>query len=610
MKISSLKNIFPSASNALLALLSAILLILSFPDFEFWFLAWIALVPLFFAVEREKRFWRKSFFLGWIFGTVFFFGTCWWLTFAPITYARFPAWLAYVLMFCVALVVGFFPAVFSALFSILLKRFGDYAILSASFLWTAAEFLRFLITGNNWNEIGYSQAFYITESITQAITVGGAYLAGFQLLVFNTFIFSAVFLLNKNRTKSSLKSTIIVFSLLAYIYPLISIIFLVLDKKLRKLWWRKKLWQKVRLKVLAPFLFFLFLSISVFFLSTRSETFNNGFVRNNPSAFVIAVQPNVPMSGMQFDDWTRLRERHIQLAENAFDANVSGLVEEKTRVYSNSEDFEKDKKFFAELINKQIQEKPKIIIFPESPMIFMYSEDSEFRQFLTQFASKNNAHVLFNAAEPDGQSRRNFNSAVMINPNGEKIAQYDKIHLLPFGEFQPLPDFLASEIPAFVGSFSFGDEYDLIPFGDAKGGVMICFESHFGVLSREYVTRGADFLIEMTNDGYLGKTPVLRQHLANSVFRAVETNRPLLRVTNVGITAFINERGEVLDSAEVYAEASRVWTVSKSDGKQTFYVKYGEWFAWLCSIVSLALLFLSYFYKKPQVNAEIRTDNL
>jgi len=101
-------------------------------------------------------------------------------------------------------------------------------------------------------------------------------------------------------------------------------------------------------------------------------------------------------------------------------------------------------------------------------------------------------------------------------------------------------------------------------------------------------------LIEMTNDGYLGNTPVLRQHLANSVFRAVETNRPLVRVTNVGVTAFINERGEVLDAADVYAEATRVWTISKSDGAQTIYVKYGDWFAWACSLISLALMVFSF----------------
>jgi len=109
-------------------------------------------------------------------------------------------------------------------------------------------------------------------------------------------------------------------------------------------------------------------------------------------------------------------------------------------------------------------------------------------------------------------------------------------------------------------------------------------------LSREYVRNGADVLVEMTNDGYLGPTPVLRQHLANAVFRAVETNRPVLRVTNVGVTAYINERGQVLDEAPSYQEATRVWSVARSDGSQTFYVKYGDWFAWLSTIVTVILL--------------------
>jgi apolipoprotein N-acyltransferase len=99
-------------------------------------------------------------------------------------------------------------------------------------------------------------------------------------------------------------------------------------------------------------------------------------------------------------------------------------------------------------------------------------------------------------------------------------------------------------------------------------------------------------LIEMTNDGYLGPTPVLRQHLANAVFRAVETNRPVLRVTNVGITAYINERGEVIDPAPSYTEETRVWSVAKSDGLQTLYVRWGDWFAWVCVGVSFGLALL------------------
>jgi apolipoprotein N-acyltransferase len=533
MKISSLKNIFPSGKSALLTLLSAILLILSFPGFEFWFLAWFALVPLFFAIEREKEFWRKSFFLGWIFGTCFIFGTCWWLTFAPITYAQFPAILAYSLMFGVALIVGLFFAAFGAIFSVLLKKLGTYAIFAAPFLWTAAEFLRFSITGNNWNEIAYSQAFH--AFVKSFASIGGIYLVGFLVLLCNSTIgYGFIHLVNRK-----------IMSVFALIFCCV-------------------------------------LSLLIILLPLFSTLVKNNYQYIIPKqANVVAVQPNVPMSGIKYDDWTRLRERHVQLAENA----LQKIDEQRTNGDGQS----------------------TVIIFPESPMIFMYSEDSEFREFLTNFASRNNAYVLFNAAEPDGQSRHNFNSAVMINPKGEKIAQYDKIHLLPFGEFQPMPDFLASRIPAFVGSFSFGNEFDLIPFGEAKGGVMICFESHFGSLSREYARRGADFLIEMTNDGYLGNTPVLRQHLANSVFRAVETNRPLLRVTNVGVTAYINERGEVLDEADVYTEASRVWTVAKSDGKQTFYVKYGDWFAWLCSIVSIVLLIWSFILTQIRKGSETQS---
>ena len=87
---------------------------------------------------------------------------------------------------------------------------------------------------------------------------------------------------------------------------------------------------------------------------------------------------------------------------------------------------------------------------------------------------------------------------------------------------------------------------------------------------------------------------VLRQHLANAVFRAIETNRPVLRVTNVGITAYITENGTVLDPLPVYQEGTRVWTVSKSDGSQTFYVKYGDWFAWLCTIVTIMMSALGF----------------
>ncbi len=537
MKLASLKNVFPSAANAGLAIISAVLLILAFPDFEFWFLAWFALIPLFMAIEREKESWRKAFFTGWIFGTIFIFGTCWWLTFAPITYAKFPAPVAYLLMFFVSLTVGIFPAIFGAIFSVLLKRFGSYAILSAPFLWTFTEFLRYWLTGNNWNAIGYSQAFSFT---VQFASVGGVHLASFLVVSMSAFVF----------------------------WQLLS----GLAKKNAKLFY------------LLIFAYFFSLALAFGFVKSNNEPFPKWGLQN----LVIAVQPNVPMSGMTYEKYQLFLQRHIELAENAL---------------KEAEKIRNDPKW----MNDGKLKMKMTVVFPESPMIFQYGRDRELQEYLKNFAVRNNASVLFNSAEMTESGNRAFNSAVMINERGEKTAQYDKIHLLPFGEFIPFPEPLASQMPAFVGNFEFGKEYDLLNFGEARGGVMICFESHFGELSREYTKRGADVLIEMTNDGYLGNTPVLRQHLANSVFRAVETNRPLLRVTNVGVTAYINERGEISDAAEVYQEATRVWTVSKSDGKQTIYVKYGDWFAWLCSLGSLALLFLS--FRKKKINENANTEN-
>ena len=194
----------PDLKSVLLAIASAILLIPAFPDFDYWFLAWFALVPLMCAVEREKDSTLRSFVTGWLFGTVFFFGTCWWLTFAPINYAGFPWWLAYFLLLCVCLVVGLFPALFAGILSVLLRRFGSRAYLAAPFVWVSTEFLRYWLTGNNWNAVGYSQAFsWFTEQSLFTAQVGGVYLVGFSVLVFNVFVTSV--LLGRRELRNKVK---------------------------------------------------------------------------------------------------------------------------------------------------------------------------------------------------------------------------------------------------------------------------------------------------------------------------------------------------------------------------------------------------------------------
>jgi apolipoprotein N-acyltransferase len=539
MPLGRLRSSLPGLPSVGLAILSAILLILAFPDFEIWFLAWIGLVPLLWAIDREKRSAAAGFIVGWVFGASFFFGTCWWLAYAPIHYAAFPIAVAYFLVFIATLGAALFTGMFAAILTFLLKRFGRRAFLAAPFIWIFSEYARYWITGNNWNAIAYSQAPFTPFVMPAAI--GGIYLAGFLVVAAQSIVLFEALPETPQTSTSFLGRRIgFLFFFLVLFIPL---------------------YQQME-------------------LSHRREVLQPPTESN-----VIAVQPNVPMSGITYYSSLLLRKRHVELTERA----LATLNEQRSAT-----------------------ETPVTVIFPESPMNFAYEDDADFQRFVGDFASKHNLNVLFNSAEPDRENHKYFNSAVLVDTQGREIAQYDKIYLLPFGEAVPAP--LESIVPAFVGSFSYGKNYNLIPLGDAKAGIMICFESHFGGLSREYVRRGADVIIEMTNDGYLGPTPVLRQHLANAVFRAVETNRPVLRVTNVGITAYIDGSGQMIEPTQSYTEDVRVWTVSKSDGAQTLYVKYGDWFAWLCTLVTLALVIAGLMRKSvttpgSQINtiAEART---
>ena len=511
----------PDWKNAMLAVASAILLILAFPDFEFYFFAWVGLIPLLWAVYRQRESLFAAFVIGWLWGFVFFGGTCWWLTFAPVTYAGFPAALAYFLLFCVTAMVGVFPGLFCIGMARLIERWGAHALFAAPFVWVFAEFLRYWLTGNNWNAVGYSQALSGTDATVTILTLAGMFLTDMAMVggvLFTTFV---VVLIN-----SALAVGVIV-----------------------------RTWKTVAISGA------ILVSIAAFSVVLTIVSFPEQSAKRVEPPSIVAIQPNVPMDGLTQEKWQELRRKHVELAESA----LATINDRRSTAVT--------------------------VIFPESPMNFMYEEDEEFRNFVHAFAAKHDVQVLFNSAEPDPINDKYFNSAVLVGPSGREIAQYDKIYLVPFGESVPVP--LQSIVPAFVGSFSYGKEYDLLTLGDARVGVMICFESHFGELSREYVRNGADAIIEMTNDGYLGPTPVLRQHLANAVFRAVETNRPVLRVTNVGITGYINERGQVRDASEPYTETTRVWPVTKSTRPQTFYVKYGDWFAWLCSVVTLGLLVLA-----------------
>ena len=516
--LARIRSVAPSLSECALAIVCAILLVLSFPDFNLWPLAWLALIPLLIVVARSPQPGR-TFFLGWLFGAVFFYGSCYWLTYSMIHTGGISPWLAFPLLLPGAVLLGIFPALFTAVLARATGRWGVNALFIAPLLWPALEWIRLETTGQLWNAVGYSQAYH--ASLIQSASWGGVYAPGFLIVLVNAAI--AYALLKRKGKALSISVAVILF---------VAAVILLTDKS--------------------------------------SQSLQLGSDENS-SAVVIAVQPNVPMDLVKSnEDIRKLTARHFEMSESA----LRELPQDG---------------------------KPRLVIWPESPMNFAYGGDSRLRDLLANFAKTNNTSVLLNSQEVapnDGL----FNSAMLINQEGSLVAQYDKIRLLPFGEYVPLPAWVpgAVLIRGIVGDFTPGTTYKLMPVGDVRAGVFICIEAAYPSIARRFAVEGADVLINISNDGYLGPTAVMRQHLANAVFRAVENRRPLLRVTNTGISAFITPLGEVKDSTQGFRPEVRTWQIGRAKSATSFYATHGDLFAESCAVLSLLTFALSFRKRKQR----------
>src|SRR6185295_6681771 len=182
---------------------SALLLILSFPNFEYYLLAWIGLVPLLVVIGRRPSPLR-AFILAWAVGSVFFYGTCYWLTYSMIHYGGLPAPLAYLLLIPGALVIGIFHGLFASLIALAIQKWGRMAVLAAPVFWAALEWVRLGVTGQLWNALGYSQAYH--NQIIEPATWGGVYAVSFLLVTVN----AAAALLIMHRTALSIALALLI----------------------------------------------------------------------------------------------------------------------------------------------------------------------------------------------------------------------------------------------------------------------------------------------------------------------------------------------------------------------------------------------------------------
>lgn len=248
----------------------------------------------------------------------------------------------------------------------------------------------------------------------------------------------------------------------------------------------------------------------------------------------------------------------------------------------------------------------RLVVWPESPAPF-FDNDPNFRSAISDLAHNQNAYVVAGvvgtlasrtpSGEPDLANR-----AVLVTPKGDFIGRYDKIHLVPFGEYIPFQSFFvfASKLTREIGNFKPGSVRTVFNAGD-KLGVFICYESIFPDEIRQFANNGAGVFINISNDGWYGEHGAPGQHLNMARMRAIENFRWILRDTNTGVTASIDPYGRLAARAPRQERVSLLApfnTVSRT----TFYTRYGDWFAWACAIISFIGIFVRFRFRKAALS--------
>jgi len=240
-----------------------------------------------------------------------------------------------------------------------------------------------------------------------------------------------------------------------------------------------------------------------------------------------------------------------------------------------------------------------LILWPEVPAPFYYGTDPHFRAAADNLARLTRTAFIFGTVAYTG-ARQPLNSAQLVTPAGKPGPRYDKINLVPFGEFIPPLFGFVNRITSEAGDFVPGTKIVLMPVNGHRAGVFICYESVFPNFVRRFADQGAEVLVNLSNDGYFGHSAARYQHLLIVRMRAAENRRWILRATNDGLSAAIDPAGRVLQRMPGSEELTARFRFSY-ESETTFYTRHGDWFAWLCLLAGLGAVVLSQFpsYRPP-----------
>jgi apolipoprotein N-acyltransferase len=235
--------------------------------------------------------------------------------------------------------------------------------------------------------------------------------------------------------------------------------------------------------------------------------------------------------------------------------------------------------------------KPELIVWPETAVPFFFQDNLRLSPQVLSTAEEAGALLIFGspAYERSGGVTKYYNRAYLLAPDLQRPPQYyDKVHLVPFGEYVPLKkilSFVSRMVPA-AGDFEAGHKTTPLKSDDMSMGILICFEAVFPELARSLTREGANILVNLTNDAWFGMTSAPYQHLSMAVFRSVENRRPMIRAANTGFSAFIGPQGKILELSGLFQKEVLEAPVDISNSSLTFYTRFGDLFVIFLIIIS------------------------
>ena len=528
--------------NLLLSILSGILLILIFPGFNFEMLAWVSLVPLFIATRKTSP--LTSLKLGFIAGFVFYLGVIYWVVIAMTKYGGIPIAIGIAVLILLSGYLAIYVSIFTYLLS--LTPYSLKYIL-APFLWVTLELIRaHFLTGFPWASLGYSQ--FKTLPIIQAADITGVYGISFIIVMVNAAIASFIESITPFHPPLSKGGSGGV-SKFATKYMIVTTLFIISFSIYG--YWRMNIFEN---PLISPF--------------------NKGGLKGIKVAL---IQGNIEQN-MKWDE---------SYQSDVFDAHVN-------------------------LTMQASRERHDLIVWPESATPFYFQADRKFGPKMFELAKNSGSFLFFGT--PGYEIKDNgivsYNRAYLLSPEGDVAGKYDKIHLVPFGEYVPLRKvlFFIDKMVEGVGDYQSGEEYTIFKVQSSNGkaqssfGTLICFEVIFPDLVRRFVKNGAEFLVNITNDGWYGKTAASSQHIAMVAFRAVENRVPVVRAANTGISGIIEPIGKIGKETGIFTTAYVLGEINMGSSIKTFYTRYGDVFAYICSAVTILLILLSRYAKNPLLN--------